>query len=185
VRVLGAECTGKSQLAQALVDRLQQAGGASVVLVDEWLRTWCEQQGRTPRREEQAGIAQEQQRRIQAAAAGHGIVICDTTPLMTALYSEHYFADSSLLAWALERQRAHRLNLLLAADIPWQPDGLQRDGQAVRAAVDARLRAVLAQHALPFVEVRGHGEQRVQAAWSALRASGVGDAQFSAPEPGA
>ncbi|MFZ8480597.1 AAA family ATPase, partial [Staphylococcus aureus] len=82
---LGAECTGKSTLAAALA-RHCNAG-----LVSEYLREWCDAHGRTPLRHEQAHIAAEQAARIDAAARQHALVFCDTTPLITALCSEHYF----------------------------------------------------------------------------------------------
>jgi nicotinamide riboside kinase len=57
--------------------------------------------GRAPRAaRSRPAIAAEQQRRIDVAlatSAGHaGWVVADTSPLMTALYSRHYFGDDSL-----------------------------------------------------------------------------------------
>ncbi|MFO1269552.1 MAG: hypothetical protein U1F67_24040 [Rubrivivax sp.] len=43
------------------------------------LRAWCESERRTPRRDEQRAILLEQHRRIDAAAATHDVVVCDTT----------------------------------------------------------------------------------------------------------
>lgn len=173
VALLGAECTGKSQLAQALAQALRQRGQRRVTVVDEWLRHWCAQAGRTPMAHEQRDIAAEQQRRIEQARAAHRLVICDTTPLMTAVYSQHYFSDDSLLPWATALQRGHALTLLLAPDLPWQADGLQRDGEAVRAAVDAQLRRVLPAWRLPFTPVAGTGEARLDAALAALARAGL------------
>jgi hypothetical protein len=92
VALLGAECTGKSTLAEALAARFN-AG-----LVSEYLREWCDAHGRTPLQHEQAHIATEQAARIDAAVGRHELVVCDTTPLITALCSQHYFNDDSLLA---------------------------------------------------------------------------------------
>ena len=61
--LLGAECTGKSTLTQALAEALPARP------VFEYLREWCLRERRTPRQHEQAGIAAEQQRRIEAACA--------------------------------------------------------------------------------------------------------------------
>ena len=60
-----------------------------------------------PRRDEQAALAAEQSRRIEAAAAAHDIVIADTTALMIAVYSEQVFGDRSLYAAAEAWQREH------------------------------------------------------------------------------
>lgn len=163
VALLGAECTGKSTLAEALAARF------SAGLVTEYLREWCDTHGRTPQQHEQAGIAAEQARRIEAAARGHALVVCDTTPLITALCSQHYFGDDSLLADAVAFQRRCDLTLLCAPDLPWQPDGIQRDGPGVRAAFDARLREALTAHALPWVDIQGNDTARLDRALAALQ----------------
>lgn len=163
VTLLGAECTGKSTLAEALAARFN-AG-----LVTEYLREWCDTHGRTPQQHEQAHIADEQVRRIEAAAREHALVICDTTPLITALCSEHYFGDASLTAPALAFQRRCDLTLLCAPDLPWQADGVQRDGPGVRAAFDARLRSALTTAGIPWVDVRGADDERLATAIAALQ----------------
>ncbi|NCT83970.1 MAG: ATP-binding protein [Comamonadaceae bacterium] len=163
VALLGAECTGKSTLAEALAAHFQ-AG-----LVREYLREWCAAQGRTPQQHEQAHIAAEQAARIEAAAREHELVICDTTPLITALCSEHYFGDPALTAGALAFQRRCDLTLLCAPDLPWEADGFMRDGPGVRAAFDARLRAALAGHGLGWVDIAGGDATRLATAIAALQ----------------
>jgi len=162
VALLGAECTGKSTLAEALARRL----GAG--LVTEYLREWCDAHGRTPQRQEQAHIAAEQATRIEAAARAHDLVVCDTTPLITALCSEHYFGDASLTPQALAFQRRCRLTLLCAPDLPWAADGFLRDGPEVRSRFDTRLRAALAGAGLSWVDVRGDDDERLAEALRAL-----------------
>ena len=162
VALLGAECTGKSTLAETLAARFN-AG-----LVTEYLREWCDAHSRTPQRHEQASIAAEQASRIEAAAREHALVFCDTTPLITALCSQHYFDDDSLLAAAVAFQRRCDLTLLCAPDLPWQSDGFLRDGPEVRARFDARLRAALMAHGLPWVDIRGDDHTRLTQALQAL-----------------
>ena len=168
--LLGAESTGKSTLAAALTDALA-AEGRRAVVVAEYLREFCDRHGRTPRIGEQAGIAAEQTRRIDLAAASAGVdlVIADTSALMIAVYSDHVFADRSLYPQAQASQRRYRLTLLTALDLPWQPDGLQRDGPQVRGPVDARVRAALAAADLPSPGVGGSGPARLAHALQALR----------------
>ena len=163
VALLGAECTGKSTLAEALAAHFQ--GG----LVTEYLREWCDAHGRTPLQHEQVHIAAEQAARIEAAARQHRLVFCDTTPLITALCSEHYFGDTSLTDNALAFQRGCHLTLLCAPDLPWEADGIQRDGPAVRAAFAARLRAALQAGGIPWVDVAGPHDQRRGTALAALQ----------------
>ena len=167
IGIVGAESSGKTQLAQALQRRLV-ARGLVVARVDEHLREFCDRHRRTPRIDEQAAIAAEQARRIEVAAAEHALVVADTTPLMTAVYSEFVFGDTGLYATA-EAAHAHcALTLLTALDLPWQADGLQRDGPQVREPVDALLRAALGRIGQPYAIVAGRGEARTESAWRAL-----------------
>ena len=167
IALLGAESTGKTTLAAELHAALA-APGRSVGLVGEYLREFCVHRGRTPRQDEQLGIAHEQTRRIAAAAAKHDIVITDTTALMIAVYSDQVFGDTSLYAEASTAQAACQLALLTALDLPWLPDGLQRDGPHVRDPVDAKVRAALSAAGLPYAIVAGHGPARLQAALAAV-----------------
>jgi nicotinamide riboside kinase len=169
VAILGAESTGKTDLSLALAAALQ-ASGHRCAVVAEVLREWCVRENRTPRIDEQAAIAQEQRRRIEAAAGTHELVIADTTPLLTAVYSEWVFGDRSLYADALAWQReCVALTLVKGLDVPWLPDGIFRDGPHVRAPVDALLRAALASAGVPFGLVYGSGDRRAQAALAAVR----------------
>jgi len=170
VAIVGAESTGKSQLAHALASALAQEFGLRCVVVDEWLRDWCQQQGRTPRADEQMGIAVEHARRI-AAAAGPGVdvVLCDTTPLMVSVYSDLLFDDRGLEPVARACQQAMDMTLLTSLDLPWVADGLQRDGPHVRAPVDARVRARLNEWQTAWSLVSGTGPARVASALDALR----------------
>ena len=168
IAIVGAESTGKTALACALAVELSTLTGLRCTWVGEWLRSWCEREGRTPRPDEQAAIARRQQALIDEAAAAHDLVVCDTTPLMTAVYSGLLFDDRGLDAYAVEQQRRCQLTLLTALDIAWQPDGLQRDGPQVRTPVDNRLRALLTGHALPWSLVAGQGAARLAAAVDAV-----------------
>ncbi len=174
VAILGAESTGKTTLAQQLTQRLQ-ARGLRTAVVAEYLREFCDRAGRTPRPDEQAGIADEQWRRIEAAQRAADVVIADTTPLMTAVYSDYVFGDTGLYDAALARQRRCTHTLLTGLDLPWQPDGLQRDGPQVRGPIDALIRGALQHAALPFAVIYGEGEARTDAALAAM-GLGAGDA---------
>ncbi len=177
VAIVGAESTGKTRLARELSDALSLRTGLRSTWVPEALREWCDARGRTPRADEQAAIAAEQHARIDAAAFVHEIVVADTTALMTAVYSRLLFGDESLRAYAVQQQRRCALTLLTALDLPWQADGLQRDGPHVRAPVDALVRQWLIEHELEWSVVGGTGPQRTQAALDAvaprLRARGT------------
>ena len=168
IALLGAESTGKTTLVAALVQTLR-AEGRRVAGVSEYLREFCDERQRTPRQDEQAGIAEIQTRRIADAAREVDVVVADTTALMIAVYSEKVFGDTGLYASAIDAQRACDLTLVTALDLPWQADGLQRDGPQVRAPVDALLRAALARGGIDYSVVSGSGPQRLDAALKAVR----------------
>ncbi len=169
IALLGAESTGKTTLALALRDVLA-ADERDVVVVPEYLREFCDHAQRTPRPDEQRVIAETQTRRIDAAARAHAFVIADTTALMIAVYSEQVFGDTGLYA---DAQAAHArgsdLTLLTALDLPWQADGLQRDGPQVRKPVDAKVRTALTRAGVPFSIVFGCGDARRDAALACVQ----------------
>jgi nicotinamide riboside kinase len=102
IAILGAECTGKTTLLADMAAHLR-ARGARVSVVDEVLRQWCAAQGRTPRADEQAAIMQAQIAAVDAAKACD-YLLCDTTPLVTAVYSDVLFGDHSLYPVAVAQQ---------------------------------------------------------------------------------
>jgi nicotinamide riboside kinase len=167
IALLGAESTGKSSLAGQLAAHFNSAGRRAVA-VPEALRDWCEREGRPPRPEEQMAIAQEQERRVDEAAAGAQIVIADTTALMVAIYGAMLFEDCNLYRFAIERQRRYDHTLLTGLDLPWVADGLQRDGPHAREPVDALVRDALHKAAVPYRVVYGSGQDRLRNALAAI-----------------
>ncbi len=168
VALLGAESTGKTTLAQQLGAALAGPDRA-VAVVPEFLREFCAAHGRTPRADEQRGIAAEQTRRIEAATDAHDLVVADTTALMIAVYSEQVFGDTGLYDAALAAHAHCGLTLLTALDLPWVADGINRDGPQVRLPVDAKVRAALGRAGLPFGVVGGHGSARLATALAAVQ----------------
>lgn len=176
VALLGAESTGKSTLARELAAWFA-ASGRTAEAVPEVLREWCSREGRTPRPEEQIGIAQEQERRVDEAATRAEVVIADTTSVMVAIYSAMLFEDGSLYRFALGRLRAYDVILLTGLDLPWVADGLYRDGPHVREPVDALVREALRKAGVAYRVVYGTGRQRLQGALAAI------DAALAPPSP--
>ncbi len=166
IALLGAECTGKTMLAQAVASALQ-ARGQSTHCAPEVLREWCEQHSRTPLAWEQIAIAHAQARRVLQAPACD-VLLSDTTPLMTAIYSDIVFGDTALYAFALAHHAVYDLTLVTGLDLPWVADGIQRDGAAMQRRVDARLREVLQAHGLRYSVVYGQGAQRSACALAAI-----------------
>jgi nicotinamide riboside kinase len=171
IALLGAESTGKTSLCKRITLALQSLD-LDVVAVPETLREWCDAKGRTPQVHEQAEIANQQAERIFSIASGW--VVADTSPLMTAVYSDYIFQDKALYAQALQQQAQFDLTLVMGLDLPWVADGLQRDGAHVRESVDTLLRDALQSANLPFKVIYGQSDARLSAALMAIR-EGVGE----------
>ncbi len=168
IALLGAESTGKTSLSLAMSDLLKTQGQMAFT-VPEKLREWCHHHGRTPKVHEQALIAQAQSEAIFSRTEGW--VIADTTPLMTAVYSDCIFQDKSLYEFALKQQSKFDVTLVMGLDVAWVADGLQRDGAHVREPVDTLLRQALTHANIPFMVVYGQGQARLNAAMMALQES--------------
>lgn len=108
----------------------------------EVLREFVDLHGRPPKRDEQRHIMAEQCDREEKAGevCGHPWLVVDPAPLMTAVYSVVYFDDRQLLDIALDHAGRYDLLVWCAPDIPWRPDGDQRDGPDRRQAADEVIR---------------------------------------------
>jgi nicotinamide riboside kinase len=169
IAVVGGECTGKTSLCEAL------AAGLPGSWVPEYLREFVDRLGRAPQASEQASVLAAQIERERAAvdaAVRESLpwVVCDSAPIVTAIYSDMYFDDRSLFALAERHHADYAFTLLTDTDLPWEADGLQRDGPAMRARSHARIRQWLIARGAPFVLVSGSEASRVAAAMDALRA---------------
>lgn len=165
VGLLGAECTGKSSVAAAVAREL------GAVHVPEALRAFVDTRGRVPEAADQAGILSEQRASALMARRDHptAIVISDPLPLMTAIYSMAYFNDSSLLAGALDDAREYDLIWWCRPDLPWVPDGAQRDGEQRRSQIDALIEQIVLESGLDVVGLDGSIEMRTREAINSLR----------------
>lgn len=164
VAILGAACSGKSTLAAALARR------HGTLWVPEYLREFVDTHGRVPRAEDQLGIASTQLAREDAAAArASGFLFCDTSPLMTAIYSRHYFGAIDPALARLADAHQYHLTLVTASDIPWVADGLQRECEQVSRAIDRMLFEELAARAIPYRLLEGDLETRLAQAEQLMR----------------
>ncbi|MFZ9245121.1 MAG: AAA family ATPase, partial [Burkholderiaceae bacterium] len=169
IAVVGAESTGKTSLAQALSEHV------SAVVVPEHLRQFVEQHGRVPTQSEQTPLMREQIRAEQAAveqaaSLGYPFVLCDSSAIMTAVYSEFYFGDETLYGAALTYHQQVSLTLFCQPDLPWVADTGQRDGPHVQQAVHDLLVRRLQGLSGPVVPIVGAGDSRVRLAIRAMAA---------------
>ncbi len=169
ISLLGAESTGKTWLGIAIRDHFA-AQGRDAGLAPEFLRQWCGDMGRTPLAHEQMAIVNGQMLSVQAIKNCE-IVISDTSPLMTAIYSQRLFADRSMNEMAIRHQKSFDVTLVTGLDLPWKADGHQRDGPQSREPVDTLLREVLTSEGIPYATVYGEGLSRLQNALVAIHAA--------------
>jgi NadR type nicotinamide-nucleotide adenylyltransferase len=156
VAILGAESSGKSTLAAALAAHFHS------VWVPEYLREFVETRGRVPLADDQFFIASTQLAREQEAmAAARDVLFCDTTPLMTVIYSRHYFAGEDAPLASLAQAARYDVTLVTAPDTPWVADGLQRESEAVRQLIYQGLLDELAVRQIPYQLLQGTLEQRM------------------------
>jgi NadR type nicotinamide-nucleotide adenylyltransferase len=156
IAILGAESSGKSTLAAALAEHYH------TLWVPEYLREFVDAHGRVPREEDQYGIALTQMERENAAAQlAQRFLFCDTTPLMTALYSKVYWGRVDAQLAELDSVHEYAATLVTAPDGPWVPDGLQRESEAVRQSVHALVLANLRARGIAHTVVAGEPVQRM------------------------
>jgi len=158
VAILGTASSGKTTLAAAL------ARDYGTVWVPEYLREFVDTEQRIPVAQDQIHIARTQlAREAIAAPLAHRYLFCDTTPLMTAVYSRHYFygVDAQLALLADAHQRDYAYTLVTAPDIPWVADGLQRESEQVSVTINAMLMAELSQRGIAYQLVAGDPAQRL------------------------
>jgi NadR type nicotinamide-nucleotide adenylyltransferase len=159
IAILGAESTGKSTLAPALAARY------GTLWVPEYLREFVETEQRVPFEYDQPAIARAQREREDALAASNDarrFLFCDTTPLMTAVYSRIYWRRVPVELLEMEAAHDYAATLVAGLDLPWVPDGLQRESEAVRKQVHDCLLAVLRERGIPFTLLEGDLAQRLR-----------------------
>ena len=182
VALVGAESTGTTTLARDLSDALRARGGA-------WARTeWVPEYGREysvnllavarahnpAARPEDAvwteedfvAIAREQNRREdEAARQGGPVLLCDTDAMATAIWHERYLGARSVRVEGIADAMAPRALYLLTdhAGVPFEDDGL-RDGEHLRAWMNARFAEVLRTGRTPWHLVSGTPDERLRLA---------------------
>ena len=163
VTVTGSECTGKTTLARALAAHYQ------TVWVPEYVRQFVDERQRAPRAGDLEAIVQGQiELETRLLAEASRLLVLDTDLLSTALYSRHYFGECPDWLEQAVSARASDLYLLAGIDVPWIPDGQQRDRGDRRDEMQALFRHDLESRGLEYLEIRGSEEARLATAISAI-----------------
>ena len=162
----GPESVGKTTLGAQLADHF------GTVVVPEYGRTWSEVHGNNLSRADLVAIAVTHQTMTHRAAAqpettASGVLIVDTDPLMTAVWSDMMTGGRD--PWFARFADTADLYLLCDIDLPWVDDGLRIYGDAdVRARFFAACRAELAARGVKWELVSGTGETRLANALAAI-----------------
>lgn len=159
----GPESTGKSTVGPRLAAEL------GTPYVAEYGRSWAEEHGAEFTMADLVAIAEGHDAMTRAALAKKRYpVVLDTDPLMTAAWAEMLFGrvDPWFDAWTGTAD----LYLLFDIDLPWVEDGTRLFGSTeARRRFFEVSRAQLERRGVPFVAVRGQGEERYAAALAAVR----------------
>ena len=165
VVLTGAESTGKTTLAAELA----RARGAPVV--PEHARRYLADKGAALTAADVEPIARGQMAlEDEAEAPAPAVLFKDTDLVSTVVYARHYYGACP--AWIEEaaRSRLAELYLLVHPDVPWVPDGAQRERPQARLQLHARFREALDDLGAHFVDVRGGWDERRAAAEAAVAA---------------
>ncbi|MCZ6726749.1 MAG: ATP-binding protein [Acidobacteria bacterium] len=166
VVVTGSECTGKTTLAQALAEHY------GTFCVPEYARQFVLEKGAPPVYRDVEAIARGQialeDSLVSQAAEASPLLIQDTDLLSTVVYSRHYYGDCPGWVEEAQRNRGAELYLLADIDVPWAPDGDQRDRGGQREAMQTLFRQALIERGLHFVEIQGSRADRSRLAVEAI-----------------
>jgi NadR type nicotinamide-nucleotide adenylyltransferase len=164
VSVFGPESTGKSTLAAEL------ARACGTRWAPEFARAYLESRGGVLARPDLDAIGQGQIALEDALARdADRVLICDTDPLLTVVWSEAMFGDAPAWLRAAARARRYDLTLLCDVDLPWIDD-LVRYLPDDRAGFAARCERALRDAGRRYEHVRGTGAARSERARAQVRA---------------
>ncbi|MFW6093110.1 MAG: AAA family ATPase [Pseudomonadota bacterium] len=151
--VTGAECTGKTTLAEALADAF------SAPLVPEAARAYLEGQCAYAA-DDVLEIARRQLDAEAAALARDSVVIADTDLTVIQVWWEEKYGE--LDPWLAEAlaARTPRRYLLACPDLPWESDPL-RESPHDRGRLHQRYLEILERSPFEYFEVHGFGPERL------------------------
>lgn len=165
--LFGAECSGKSMLAQQLAEYFKEPWAP------EFVRAFWDQKNGDIRASDLSAIAQGQIANEAAAVnRARRLVLCDTELITNTLWADLLFpghCPAWLRAAAERRSHHYALYLLCDADIEFIDDGQRCFPEpAERERACALWRAALVDRHLPFVEIRGAFQARKAQAITAI-----------------
>jgi HTH-type transcriptional repressor of NAD biosynthesis genes len=165
--LFGAECTGKTALAEALAVRFDEPWSS------EFVREFWDAHGGCVTAADLDAIARGQIAAEEAAVARARRVVFHDTDLLTCVLWDDLLFPGACPPWARAeaelRARGVALWLLCDTDLPWSPDPQRCFPDPVGRAMCRRLwREAVETRGLPFVAINGAGSQRVSRAITAV-----------------
>lgn len=155
VVVTGSESTGKTTLAGEL------AAHYGAVSAPEFARAHLDRKGSPLDDSDVEPIARGQiAGEDEAALRASGLLVLDTDLVSTVVYSRYYYGRCPEWIAEAARRRLAPLYLLLRPDVPWVPDGEQRDRPAAREELHRLFRYALEACRASYVEIRGSWPER-------------------------
>jgi NadR type nicotinamide-nucleotide adenylyltransferase len=161
VCLIGAESTGKTELAKELARRFDAPW------VPEYSREYAERVNRELSYTDVMPIARGQiELEARFASAARRLLILDTDLLSTVVYSRHHFGACPAIVEGLARQRRADLYLLLDVDVPYVADPVRDSGHGLHE----EFCRVLEEFKAPHRTIDGSWELRFERAVEAIEA---------------
>lgn len=165
VVVTGSESTGKTTLAGELAAHYGTAWSS------EFARAYLDRKGGPLDDSDVEPIARGQiAGEDEAALRASRLLILDTDLASTVVYSRYYYGRCPEWIAEAARKRLAELYLLLQPDVPWVPDGEQRDRPAAREELHRLFRYALQAFGARYVEIGGSWPERRRCAMAAIDA---------------
>lgn len=163
VCVIGPECTGKTVLSEALAARL------NTVWVEEYARAYLNRLSIPYVEADLVKIAHGQLRmEDEWINDANKILVCDTNLIVIKVWSEFKFGTCDKIILDLIAERKYDLYLLTCIDVPWTPDPL-REHPNRREELFAIYLNEMKSQTVPFVEIKGNEQERLELAMEAIR----------------
>jgi NadR type nicotinamide-nucleotide adenylyltransferase len=161
VCLIGAECTGKTRLAEDLARHF------GTVWVPEYAREYALHVARPLTYTDVTPIAEGQ---IASEGTRAGLIILDTDLISTVIYSRHHYGHCPEWIEREARKRRADLYLLLDIDVPWAADPARDSGER-RDQLHDEFREGLEEFEARYELVSGGWKERLRHAIRAIEAT--------------
>ncbi|MEJ0034021.1 MAG: ATP-binding protein [Bacteroidota bacterium] len=160
--VLGPECTGKTVLSETLAKQL------NTVWVEEYARAYLNRLALPYEEADLIKIAHGQVRmEDEWLIDANKLLVCDTNLYVIKVWSEFKYGHCDKIILDIISQRKYDLYILTYIDIPWIADPLREHPDRREELYNIYLNEMKNQP-VPFVEVKGNEQQRLDTSLAAI-----------------